>query len=236
MSPDLERTLREVPRRFPRPDRGTTADALRELRETFERSPRPRRRHRWTIALVAVAVAALGTVAYGTQRGPSTPAGALFPVPLRGTATFMCPRFAPAFNVDLEAGNGAVGASASTPGGPISRQSGRVGYGSAQVGTAAIDRLCRRTGRTTAGRAAGFNDSYTMLPVHNETFVETKGWNCLVRGRVLVRFVPLLRGGTRVGTRMDMGIEGRRNLIARIVVRADKATIRTAPVCSRSGG
>jgi len=72
-----------------------------------------------------------------------------------------------------------------------------------------------------------------MLPVHNETFVETKTWSCYLRGRVLVRFVPLTSGGERVGTRVAYGIEGRRNLIARVVVRGDGATMRAAPVCTR---
>ena len=120
-----------------------------------------------------------------------------------------------------------------TPGGPITRQSGRVSYGQARDDVAAIDRLCKRTTRTTAGPPAGFVDSYTMLPVHNETFVETKSWSCYLRGRVLVRFVPLTSARKRVGTRMDFGIEGRRNLVARVVVRPAAATMRAAPVCTR---
>ena len=62
--------------------------------------------------------------------------------------------------------------------------------------------------------------------------VDTNDYTCVVRGRVLVRVDFPERAGERVGTQLDVGIEGRRNLLARIAVRPARVTLRMARVCS----
>jgi hypothetical protein len=228
MSPDAERTLREIPRLFPRPDHAATAATLRDLRATFARPPRRKGRRRWAIVLAVVAAGVFGAVAWGIS--VVYPSAEGFPNPVHRQGTFLCPRYSPAFDVAIEASVNGFGGQASTRGAPISR-GGAIVYGQIGEKSAAVDQVCRRVGRASAGRAAGFAASDFLTPTKG-TYVETEDFTCVVRGRVLVRIDFLEAGGKRVGTQLDVGIEGRRNLLARIVVRPTNATIRTARVCS----
>jgi hypothetical protein len=228
MSPDVERTLREIPRLFPTPDHATTAATLRELRTTFARTPRARRRRRWALVLALVAAGVFGAVAWGISVDRPRVEG--LPNPVHREGTFLCPRYSPAFDVSIEASASGFGGQASTRGAPLSR-GGAIVYGQIREQHAAVDRVCRRIGRASAGRAAGFVSSSLLTPTQG-TYVDTNDFTCVVRGRVLVRIDFLESAGKRVGTQLDVGIEGRRNLLARIVVRPTKATIRMSRACS----
>ena len=169
-----------------------------------------------------------GAVAWGIS--VVYPSAEGFPNPVHREGTFLCPRFAPAFNVEISVSKFGFGGQATTRGGPISR-GGSIVYGQIGPTSAAVDQVCRRVTRASAGRAAGFVASDFLTPTQG-SYVETEDLTCAVRGRVLVRIDFLERGGERIGTQLDIGVEGRRNVLARIVVQEQRATMRTARACS----
>jgi hypothetical protein len=228
MSPDVERTLREIPQLFPRPDHARTAETLRDLRATFARPPQRRRRFRWILVLAVLLAGATGAVAWGF--GLFLPAAEGFPNPVYRDGTFICPRYASAFFVEINSSKYGIDAAVTTHGAPISR-GGTVGYARITDRTAGIDQACRRTGRGTAGRPVGLVNTETVLPTQS-TYADYEQLTCIVRGRVLVRFDFLERAGKADGVQLEVGVEGRRNLLARMVVRSGRATMRTARACS----
>jgi hypothetical protein len=173
-------------------------------------------------------VVVAGVLALAAGAAAGSQAAQLTPRPVAGAATYLCPRFIPEIGLELGGVSGEVYAQTYTKGAP----QGMILYGQIRAASAAVDTACRRSRRVSAGRAAGLVNSLTQLP-QSSNHADFDDLTCIVRnGGVLVRFAPVVSRGVRVGTRMDIGVVGRRDLIARITIGKREGTMRVSRFCT----
>jgi hypothetical protein len=217
MSLDLERALRETPRRFPGADREMTARTLEELRSTFAKPRRRRPRRRWALVLVALLAVAAGAVALGVPRQDPLPG---FRFDWAGTA--VCPRWDSAIRLTLESREVGAALTVTTRGAPLNNP----GQGLLAM-AASPETMLNDACAPGAARPLGSTKFLDKRVVIRPNLFFTREFKCVPPpGRIILRIRRTATATVATGR-----IQNRNALLFSAMLTKERGTLRVAKAC-----